>query len=495
MTRLILSIVVVVAAALLSVDAKVVSTTDARLPSSFSKVISDLESEGCAELATACLITSRSVTKEQRAKMLQTLVEAGEDELDAKVTAVGTSSGLALAQPKDVAEVVATSCACGGTIVYQADPIDLSRGDGLFDTLAPAMEQLLSQQQQQATLVVLVQDGDVANTKARLEQAAESIVSKLIHTKSASVLQDVFDKVEYVTSPAQAVSIVRESSTTSPAEATLLVSESINRGSATPTTSLSAGDLAAARILGPAGRRELEAAVDIVRNACQSDDGSALLIPTFGSLCDAAVKQALDNWEAAASSSSSILSSAFGKQIRSNLLSELQEALGDMFQEQLDLLQTASFDGFRKSLSKLLVSPNLGSDMESEAGKAVAAFSKAAGKLASRQAATGQQIAASKQRFRKQLKDFCSDRLLTAQAGGQYKPLPRKGVTVGMHWLLPKPFGNDYRQEPWMVHATDSMVYIPEGKVTNVSPDEVAAGDWREKIVPSPVGNDMIYMQ
>jgi hypothetical protein len=67
---------------------------------------------------------------------------------------------------------------------------------------------------------------------------------------------------------------------------------------------------------------------------------------------------------------------------------------------------------------------------------------------------------------------------------------------LGFHWLLPKPFGNDYRQEPWMVHATDNMVYVPKDKITDVTPEDVkSGGDWRRKIVPSPAGNDMIYMQ
>jgi hypothetical protein len=56
-------------------------------------------------------------------------------------------------------------------------------------------------------------------------------------------------------------------------------------------------------------------------------------------------------------------------------------------------------------------------------------------------------------------------------------------------------FGNDFRQEPWMVHATDNLVYVPADKITEVSPDEVAAGDWRNKIVPSPSGNEMLEIQ
>jgi hypothetical protein len=46
-----------------------------------------------------------------------------------------------------------------------------------------------------------------------------------------------------------------------------------------------------------------------------------------------------------------------------------------------------------------------------------------------------------------------------------------------------------------MVHATDNMVYVPKDKITDISAEEVLAGDWRDKVVPSPVGNDMLYMQ
>jgi len=97
------------------------------------------------------------------------------------------------------------------------------------------------------------------------------------------------------------------------------------------------------------------------------------------------------------------------------------------------------------------------------------------------------------------LTDFCQSRLEAAEASGQFRPVPRKGVTIGMHWLLPKPFGNDYRQEPWMVHATDNLVYVPRRstKVTDVPAEDVmgGSGDWRDQVVPSPAGRDMLYMQ
>merc|ERR1712087_42667 len=181
-------------------------------------------------------------------------------------------------------------------------------------------------------------------------------------------------------------------------------------------------------------------------------------------------------------------SSAVGKQIQANLRDELKGELADLAGGQLDLLQEACFDDFKTKLSKLRISPVLATDMDNIAKECVADFVK---KIKSMPIAT----ADAKAVFQTRLQEFCAERLLAARAGGQFRPAPRKGITIGMHWLLPKPFGNDYRQEPWMVQATDNLVYIPPDKITDVSPEDVASGDWRSKIVPAPTGNEMIYMQ
>ena len=46
-----------------------------------------------------------------------------------------------------------------------------------------------------------------------------------------------------------------------------------------------------------------------------------------------------------------------------------------------------------------------------------------------------------------------------------------------------------------MITAGNHGWFVPTDKITDVSPEEVAAGDWRSKIVPSPAGNEMLYMQ
>lgn len=474
---------------LAAADASIVSTSDARLPMSLSTVITDLEAEGCEELATVCLVTSRSVTKQEKKALVETL--AGEAAEDCK--ALGTMGGLAIAQP-DAGEAALTACACGGTILYHPNNVDLQRGEGLFDTLAPVMEKLLASKSSPRLIVV---SENAAEAKQRLEQLAEGVVQNLIHDKPLSVLQDVFESVDYVTPGEAAGLILNVASKITPMDATSRVSDTVDLETmlswSSPPSSPSAQDIAAARKLGPAAREKLVEAVEKVKKLCLGDDGNQKFVEEFGSLCDAVMKQAVKDLEKESADTPSLLKSAMGRAIVAELVNELDAELGDIFDEQVELLQLASFAACKQKMSKLLISPNLGTDMQAVASKSVAAFAKAAKKLVAKQSSWNTTPA--KKRYLTLLQDFCANRLQAARASGQYKPLPRKGVTIGLHWLLPKPFGNDFRQEPWMVHASDNLVYVPKDKISDVSPEEVAAGDWRNKIVPSPVGNDMLYMQ
>jgi hypothetical protein len=495
------------------ITASVVSTSDARLPMSLSTVISDLEAEDCTELTTACLLLSHSVTSRERANLLGELLETvslGNSNSDNESAspadlsswkAIGTTAGIALAQPSTTQEVASTVEACGGTILYYPSKTDLARGEGLFDSLAPAMEKILSTDGiKKGCLLVIVEDDD-STTQSKLEKAAEAVLLTLITEKPVSVLSDVFDKVMYV-SPKDAVEVLTrqldQSTTPSFAAASIATAVSSDLSLLFPTTSaattLSAADLAAARKLGPAARKQRAQVLQLVQDSCQNPDGTPKLVPEFGNLCDAAVQRAMEDLDEESAGSASLIQSGLGKQIRSSLSSELFSELGDLLQDQLDLLQRASFEDCTKKMSALRVSPNLASDMEDVTKKSLVAFGKAANRLVAKKASSWS-VQPAKQQYAGKLKGFRENRLLVAQASGQYKPVPRKGVTLGFHWLLPKPFGNDYRQEPWMVHATDNLVYIPKDKITDVNPEEVASGDWRSKIVPSPAGNDMLYLQ
>lgn len=483
-----------------------ISESDARLPMSLSSVITDLEAEGVTHVTTVCLLTSRGVTPAKRAGLMSSLF--GLDE-DPSLTAFGTKQeeddvdGLAIAHPDPNApatEVASTVVACGGTVVYVPSPIDLARGEGLFDGLAPAMERLLAQSShRKSSLVVVVTDGtDVATARSQLETAASDIIPSLVHPpgKRATVLEEVFDMVQYVTPPPDQTLedfLTELECACEPSEALSSIASTVDlvslvtsaAASAMSSSSLkSSKDLAAARQLGPAARSALERALTAVQQVISQQK----LVTNFGELTDAVVAQAMNDLK-------DVKGSAIARQIRSNLQDDLYAELGHVLEQQLKELQLASFEDFRRNLSQLKVSPTLATDMDEVVKKSIAAFSKAVQKMLSSKTRSWSAAAPAKTEFSRTLKEYCAERLLAARASGAYRPLPRKGVTVGFHWLLPKPFGNDYRQEPWMVHAMDNLVYVPKDKVTDVSPEEVKAGDWRRKIVPAPASRDMVFMQ
>lgn len=455
---------------------------------SLSSVISDLEAEGASEVTRACVVTSRSSTKAERATLLESIFGLEESDLTAFGTKSDTSkNGLAVANPGPHAsalDVASTVVACGGTVVFYPSPIDLSRGEGLFDTLAPAIERLLAAGTQ-STLIVVSTDATAA--QQQVQETAAAVLPNLVQprgSRPAQSLTDIFSSVEYVSSPADVATKLGEAAGCEPSEAAAAIAATVDFFAPGAVPSLSGKDLAAARKLGPAARTALESAIAGV----QSTVASTPLISNFGDLCDAAVKSAMNDLE------SSSVSSSVAQQIKSQLQDELYSEMSDLFEDQLTSLHDATFESFRKSLSQLRVSPNLAQDMANVVQQSTAEFEKAAKNLIAKGAKTWSSVPA-KIAFASQLKEFCAERLLVAKASGQYKPIPRKGVTVGLHWLLPKPFGNDFRQEPWMVHATDNMVYVPQDKLTNVAPGDVKSGGWRSKIVPSPSSREMVYVQ
>eukprot|EP00536_Pseudo-nitzschia_multiseries_P014998 jgi/Psemu1/40852/gm1.40852_g len=476
-----------------AMSASLVAESNTRLPMSLSTVVSDLEAEGFTEVAPACFLTSRGVTEAKKAELF------GLE--DATATAFGTDSGVCMALSTgacSVPEAASTAVACEGNVVYYADEDDLARGEGLFDSLGPAIERILNDNDGIITgspsLIVVTENPET--TQARLEEAAIDVLANLVSSKKkVAVLSDVFESVQYVKTADEALSLLVASKDAAAAQDTIAAtvasdfwqstgSSPMAFMSSSSSANMSPKDLAAARKLGPAARKALETAIETIKTV--SEDNQSI-VPNFGDLCKAASKRAMEELEEAAESPA-VSSSAVGKQIQANLRDELNGELADLAEGQLNILQEACFADFKAKLSKLRISPVLATDMQNVAKESVADFVKRAKSMP-----IG--TADAKVIYQNRLQEFCSERLLAARAGGQFKPVPRKGVTIGMHWLLPKPFGNDYRQEPWMVQATDNLVYIPPDKITDVSPEDVAAGDWRSKIVPSPTGNEMIYMQ
>jgi hypothetical protein len=534
---------------------------------SLSTVIQDLEAEGASYVTTAAFLTSKSVRRAESSSLLRSLFGvSGSGDHDEQVqygstTAFGKKladtpeeenddeeggSGVAIACPScnpkagaSASEISSTVVACGGTVVYVADVVDLGRGEGLFDYLGPALERLLAARStaeegslhRPSTLIVvfngLKNKSEMASAQKQWESAASQMLASIIQPRAgskATKLEDVFDRIEYLSSsekdvdmhlcPAGGrVSAPGSPSSREPAEVASSVSEVVNAGlvenlgpiiemaaeaSGTPVKKAcpklnNPVDLAAARVLGPLATKALGECLDTVRTATGSD--GKVLVPEFGALCDAAIHRALDTLDA---EGSRFKKSPVAKRIRADLQENLYSEMGDIYEVQVSALKEAAFASFRAKLNKLRISPNLPDQMKDAADSSIKEFASAVKKLrVSRATSYGSWMSNADQitSLKNQFAEHNAERLKAARASGQFKPLPRKGVTVGMHWLLPKPFGNDYRQEPHLTHTADDLVYAPVDGITDVSGNEIRSGDWRRGVVPAPSGGEMLYLK
>lgn len=469
-----------------------------------AQVIAGMAAEGCEELTTACVLGSRSMTTTERAAVSQQLVggDDGRDDDDDVVARGSAERALAVAQPgTGTADIAAATVAADGNVVYCPSRVDLERGEGLFTSLAAAMEVIVRRDLRDHASLLVVADDPVA-ARPVLRSAVERVLSAFRGHGDTAIhaLEDVFATVRYVT-PDEAVRILtsqeRRGSASEAASRVAIASKSSSSSSSSHKTtasssSWSATELAATRILGPVSRAVVTDTVTTVRRQCrdQDNDDTPRRVTDFGQLARAAMQTAVERLLKAAPSSSRTVS-----QIQASLRAELEFRLQPEFEQQVQLLSEDTFQAFRKELSKLIVGPNLAADMENVVREHMTSFAKQAKRLVAPGIASWSPRAAHAA-LQSRLRDTVTRRLSAARAAGKFRPSPRRGVTIGLHWLLPKPFGNDYRQEPWSVHASDNLVYVPPGKVTEVSPQTVAdGGDWRSQIVPSPVGNDMVFMQ
>ena len=486
-----------------------VSSSKAKLPASLFSVAQDCSSSNNEQeegsTAAACLLTSRTVTQAAQTHAFKTLLNLQENEDESVITAsqikaVGTSNDetntkthlLALTSSASLAELAASLMATGGNVAFVVSETDLARGEGLWESLAPAMQLILANaltSTAQLTIVVS-SDNQVALAKQHIMEPSETILANLITASQSqqqpvTALSQVFGKGVHIQTLDQAALTVFGSETDLITDSAALQQAAAGLPTSSLTTALSPTEMASAGLFAKA-QAILQDAIETVQQATLASDGSVQLVPAFNKLCASAMQTAAQQLQQEASG----LSSPLVSQLQQQTLTDLSLRLESMMEVQLDLQKKASLADFKQGLSKLLIGPNLASDMQGVAQKVAASFAQAAKAMAS-PALSGPAVI----QFQQIVHEQTRNRLLNARASGKFKPLPRKGVTVGLHWLLPKPFGNDYRQEPWKVHATDSLVYVPPGKVSHVDPQDVPTGDWRQKVVPSPVGNDLVYMQ
>ena len=349
-------------------------------------------------------------------------------------------------------------------------------------------------------------------------------------------LSDVFDRIEYLDASERSVetrlcpaggtvSAPGSPSARGPSEVASSVSDVVNAGLVDdlgPVVEMSSKvpvkmkcprltnpvDLAAARLLGPMARAALAECLGTIRSATggggdggvsgEGGGGATELVAEFGALADAAIRRALGALDSASSAQPRFRKSSVARRIRADLRENLYAEVGDLYESQVSALRDATFASFRARLNKLRIGPSLPDQMAEAAESSLSDFASAVKKLRVPRATSygswttnADQISS----LRRVFAEHNAERLRAARASGQFRPLPRKGVTVGFHWLLPKPFGNDYRQEPHLTHTSDDLVYAPADGITDVGVNEIRTGDWRRGVVPAPAGGEMMYLK
>jgi len=494
-----------------------------------------------------------------------TLEDATESDNSLTISSIGrvvNGVGVAVAAADTPSEAMSTLMACGGnTIIFLCSHTDLTRGasEGLFHTLAPAMEVTMKKQRQQRQLLlsststtpeeeqpstlIVVLPNDTSTTKIDLEEKFEKEIATLLPnlvqltasptaTTTTVGLHDIFQNVVYLSegeAPAEKIlellcspsatlqrdPTVATSAVAAVAKATFTL-DSLFLSSVVTTSSspdISSSDLATIRTLLPIQRAAFETALAAVKtraaaaaavaaDSTRTSEEPPQLINNYGQLCDAALKSALDSFDSSASSISTSTMASSSTVVR-RLRNELQESLLSeyevIYENQLKELKVAMFEKFRRDLSKIKVSANLINSLQEVMADAAKEFSSLLKKMqlsksnisSSSWSSLGK---AARDDFKKKMKEYCFDRLQAAKASGAFRPIPRKGLTIGLHWLLPKPFGGDNRFQPMTEREyRRNFVYHPNR--AEVTPEEVLdeSGAWRNKIAPNPAGSDMIY--
>ena len=190
-------------------------------------------------------------------------------------------------------------------------------------------------------------------------------------------------------------------------------------------------------------------------------------------------------------------------------MSEFRRISTSSFARHLSRLKSEEFALFKKKLSALRVTPNLKSDIDRVCAEAVRAERRAS--LAMTPSASpgapgaddfdGVDVVPSAtppldslrracdDDFREMVADFAGTKMAAAKASGAFVPFPRRGVALGIHWLLPKPFADEMKDERQRQSSFDpeKFIYTPKGKSVEVDKREVLGRqDWMSRLTERP---------
>jgi len=191
---------------------------------------------------------------------------------------------------------------------------------------------------------------------------------------------------------------------------------------------------------------------------------------------------------------------------RSDLHSSFGQTIKPHFAQELSRQTQLSFDDFKKSLSVLKVTPSLAAEMSAVVQKSSTGMNARMNNLnlkrvkqllpsASDLDYLDFQRVETRRLFDERIKSYTKEKLMKARVKGSYKPAPRKGIGLGLHWLLPEGFGTDFRRRDGAKHAMDpsSIVYTPKNKRSELDVGDVMSNSWRKRIVPARGSEDIVF--
>lgn len=184
--------------------------------------------------------------------------------------------------------------------------------------------------------------------------------------------------------------------------------------------------------------------------------------------------------------------------MRRDVVEEMKRSVVKGLLAQVELLEKEEIALFKKNLSGLRVTPYLANEMDGVMKASIKGFTSALSTLASAGAVgsgSSAAVAAGALRtFKDTVKAFNEERLLAARASGSFTPVPRKPVSIGMHYLIPSlgESGGDFRSASTQDPA--NVIYSPSNKRNEVDKNDIKAGrDWRSKVAPPQVDSGVVF--
>mmetsp|Transcript_16943 Transcript_16943/g.30760 ORF Transcript_16943/g.30760 Transcript_16943/m.30760 type:complete len:310 (-) Transcript_16943:98-1027(-) len=280
---------------------------------------------------------------------------------------------------------------------------------------------------------------------------------------------DAFDCIEYLSCAEKDVDM--RPSSREPSEVASSVSDMVNVGlveNLSPRVEMAARvplkqscqqltnhvDLALARLLGPLANKALSECLDTI-HAKTGPDGK-VMVPEFGSLCDAAIHRAMDTLDATGAQETSPKSIQLPN-VSVPICRRPFILKWETYELQVASLKDAAFVSFRGKFEQITHFAEFSTTNEGCRRERIDEFvSDGVKKLQATYGCRGR-LRVVDVECRSNI--VVEESIYGAALRGSSRTIAAQGAHCGdMSWLLPKPFGNYYRQEPHLTQTADDLI-------------------------------------